>query len=964
MKRLFVFLILSAFVAVSVAEAAPARSTRGVSSKARVSTQKSTSRKATTRSQAKKVAQKQPQIQSQSARREAQEKDKQLGLMPSKLDEFNRNAFSADAAAIKGARDTESALRYIPFVTIVNTAGFGQAFDLRSQGRLSSNGVKLYINGVPVNPVDSYSLAMPINTVLPQLISNIEVYPGSGAVQYGAGTKGGTINIITSKPKAPYFVIGAGYLNTTGVGNSFNAFASVAEDFGTRLSVNAALGGSKIAGPREDDDTLNGEFVFGVDYQLGLGSNIRLDTDTFYSKIKTTPYNSLYNYDAINDIMLNNPVSWGTTAINANEQGRYVCFAGTGNTAGATQLNCTNPFYEPDENDRATKGYGELETTTLRSSGALALTLEPTQKLSFKFTGLYSLETLKYDSYKQNMPFFMVGYVNPTNIADNGLVWFLPRPSSDASRTWIWDTVNTATGTAFGQNGNIYYGPAYSNVVSDGERADWHFIDQSGSTFSEYKAGGKASMNWKHTNGEFVLGLEGLYEMGKKKQSTYLRQAIIDTQTYGGTNTAYIQNASNYQTFLANIDNQTDINVVTAAVFLMENYRLNKNLSLMLGARYEMKNYGIKIKDEFDGSNIEFAPSGTSTDAQKIMNRSSWRTTTTAKETFESEDYKKSYDNFTFELAPAYRYSNSGVIYARGEMGYIAPPAWAMLQRIGKINAIESPASFRQNTETREPLGFNFAYLETELKSESYWTAELGWKESILKRIVPLGFMDLPIDALLFSANVFYTNSSNEFYFTGDSWSGMSFGNYDKSRRIGGEVALEQILFDGALSFNESLAYTKAQQFENEEWKPIPYTYDWKATVGAAINISGYVEITDASVSFWIQNSLYGNQNVYSRNIYVYPSATAAGVIGNTAQQPWFSVKDGESKKLDPYVVSDLGISVGVAKNTAMITVGVKNVFNTFYYDYYNADRSAVMNENRYLIGRGRTVFVEAEWKY
>ena len=144
----------------------------------------------------------------------------------------------------------------------------------------------------------------------------------------------------------------------------------------------------------------------------------------------------------------------------------------------------------------------------------------------------------------------------------------------------------------------------------------------------------------------------------------------------------------------------------------------------------------------------------------------------------------------------------------------------------------------------------------------------------------------------------------------------------------------------------------------------IPYTYDWKATVGAAINISGYVEITDASVSFWIQNSLYGNQNVYSRNIYVYPSATAAGVIGNTAQQPWFSVKDGESKKLDPYVVSDLGISIGVAKNTAMITVGVKNVFNTFYYDYYNADRSAVMNENRYLIGRGRTVFVEAEWKY
>ena len=47
-----------------------------------------------------------------------------------------------------------------------------------------------------------------------------------------------------------------------------------------------------------------------------------------------------------------------------------------------------------------------------------------------------------------------------------------------------------------------------------------------------------------------------------------------------------------------------------------------------------------------------------------------------------------------------------------------------------------------------------------------------------------------------------------------------------------------------------------------------------------------------------------------------------------------------------------------------VVTVGIKNLFDTFYYDYYNNDRSAVVNENRYVIGRGRTVFIEGQFKY
>ena len=64
---------------------------------------------------------------------------------------------------------------------------------------------------------------------------------------YGSGAKGGTINIITSKRNAPYFVVGGGYVNTvSSKGNSFNAFAQAAENLGRDLKVNAALAASVL----------------------------------------------------------------------------------------------------------------------------------------------------------------------------------------------------------------------------------------------------------------------------------------------------------------------------------------------------------------------------------------------------------------------------------------------------------------------------------------------------------------------------------------------------------------------------------------------------------------------------------------------------------------------------------------------------------------------------------------------
>ena len=84
-----------------------------------------------------------------------------------------------------------------------------------------------------------------------------------------------------------------------------------------------------------------------------------------------------------------------------------------------------------------------------------------------------------------------------------------------------------------------------------------------------------------------------------------------------------------------------------------------------------------------------------------------------------------------------------------------------------------------------------------------------------------------------------------------------------------------------------------------------------------------------------------------------------------TEQNPLkFDVVQLDDTKLKPYIISDFGVSVGLNKGMGVVTVGIKNLFDTFYYDYYNNDRSAVVNENRFVIGRGRTVFVEGTFRY
>lgn len=72
--------------------------------------------------------------------------------------------------------------------------------DMRGQGFSSRTSVKVMIDGIGLNPLDPYHGRVEFNTLSPDEIQSIEILPGGGAVLYGSGTRGGSINIITKTP--------------------------------------------------------------------------------------------------------------------------------------------------------------------------------------------------------------------------------------------------------------------------------------------------------------------------------------------------------------------------------------------------------------------------------------------------------------------------------------------------------------------------------------------------------------------------------------------------------------------------------------------------------------------------------------------------------------------------------------------------------------------------------------------
>ena len=259
--------------------------------------------------------------------------------------------------------------------------------------------------------------------------------------------------------------------------------------------------------------------------------------------------------------------------------------------------------------------------------------------------------------------------------------------------------------------------------------------------------------------------------------------------------------------------------------------------------------------------------------------------------------------NFALELTPSIKFSDTGAIYAKFERGYLSPSPNNLLKREGTSSA-------------------NYRYEATNLKKETYNTYEIGLKESFAGMI-------------LLSGSVFYTDTSNEFYTIGNAHSvdGVQYDTYDKTRRLGVEVGSEQYFFGGALGLNESFTYIKAEKKDNGEWGKIPNSYNYKGTLGASVELGSHLGL-------WVQSAFVGRQQVVSK--------TAAGVD--------------ENRSLKPYTLVDIGVSGTFSGFT--LSAGVRNVGDTLYYEYYNHDASDTIAGYGYIVGQGRTYFIEGKYEF
>ncbi len=149
-------------------------------------------------------------------------------------------------------------LALIPSVDLRQRAGAGVQSDLSIRGSTFGQTLVL-LNGIRINDVQSGHHNMDIPVPL-ESVDRIEVLRGSGSTLYGSDAVGGVLNVITRKPEASEFRIGAGFGN---------------------FGVNQEHGTATLVGDRVTE-----QLTFSRDFSTGFAPdrdyrNLSLVSDTF-----------------------------------------------------------------------------------------------------------------------------------------------------------------------------------------------------------------------------------------------------------------------------------------------------------------------------------------------------------------------------------------------------------------------------------------------------------------------------------------------------------------------------------------------------------------------------------------------------------------------------------------------------------------------------------------------------------
>jgi iron complex outermembrane receptor protein len=185
---------------------------------------------------------------------------------------ITKDAIDIQESSATGMGDLLANELGVDWRTYGDYGGASQALNIRGFG---SDGTQVFINGININ---SASLGTAdVGAISLNAIERIEVVKGSGSVLYGTGAMGGTVSIITKRPKRNQtdFRAGAGFgtQNTYRLGVEQGMF--VFDDFGYYLTANR----HETDGFRDNGDLTHNDISLNLVFDKGDALDISLYGD-------------------------------------------------------------------------------------------------------------------------------------------------------------------------------------------------------------------------------------------------------------------------------------------------------------------------------------------------------------------------------------------------------------------------------------------------------------------------------------------------------------------------------------------------------------------------------------------------------------------------------------------------------------------------------------------------------------
>lgn len=376
-----------------------------------------------------------------------------------------------------------------------------------------------------------------------------------------------------------------------------------------------------------------------------------------------------------------------------------------------------------------------------------------------------------------------------------------------------------------------------------------------------------------------------------------------------------IRTDSLYSVATNNADNRYGVEInnnalkLSNSIYVLDKYNITDSFSLTAGARLEYANYWIT-----NNQYAYFNALGALVGVVGAM----------------EQDYKfnmkKNYLGYAFDITPSYKYSDTGSVFIKGELGFINPSPFQLIStEQGELTLCEfNPGNNCEQTKIdRNILRKNLA---SDIKLEQYATGEIGIKDNV----------SVGDTSIYGSITLFYTHTFNEIYANSLAHGTIyTYGNLGQTQRAGIEILSRQrFLANQMLRMQQSIAGLYSNILESNisnnhlKGNMVPYAPWLKATFNIEADVfrSGRQFITafmnNAYFSQSIDNTAVLESNLTDSSVSL---ESTSGTIANYNPSSHIINKGG-------YVLSDVGLIYGAGD--FRFNAGVRNVFNSYYVTY------------------------------